>query len=119
MGLYGYGELDDYGTYTIVCADSLEEATEIIKKDEFSRFKDKLSDADEYKICEDGGKRRNGYWDKYLHFKEKGYYSMDEKSLYEAFCKNEFGKDMWCLLNPNKPYKVVDLKTNVWHGETA
>ena len=117
--LFGYGDLHDYGDYIIVAAENIEEATEIIKKEQFKVFLERLEDDRKSVIFNEDGTPANGCAMAYLYSKDKGYYDMSQKELYEAFCQNEFGKYLIGFDQRKKVYKVEDLGTNIWHGEFA
>ena len=116
--LFGYGNLRGYGSYRLVVANDIKEATELIKKDVFKDFKEKIAWYKETAHIRNG-KALNGCGDMFLYCNKNGYYDMDDDSLFEAFSKNEFGKDLFLIESEKKPFKVTDLHTNIWRGETA
>lgn len=119
VSLYAYGDFDNYGNYIIVCANNINEATDIIKKEQFKEFKNFLKKAKKGKLIDKNGKPLNGLAETFIYCKNKNYYSMDNNTLFDVFCENEFGKDLWRMECCKKIYHTINLKTNVWHGEFA
>ena len=116
--LFGYGNLKSYGHYCIVAADDINEATTLIQSEIFKEFKNHLLFNKENALF-DGDTALNGCADIFLYCERKGYYDMDDDELFDAFCKNEFGKDLFLLELDEKTFEITDLKTNVWNGEFA
>lgn len=117
--LFGYGNLKRYGGYCIVVAEDIEEATEMIQKEIFKTFKEILFWNKDNAHFDRKGEALNGCAEMYGYCNKKGYYDMNDEALFDAFCKNEFGKDLFCIESDEKPFEVTDLNTNVWKGEWA
>lgn len=116
--LFGYGYLKDYGEYYLVAAENIDEATELLQKEIFKDFKEEIETYKESARFENG-EAINGCAELFMYCEKNGYYEMSDDELFDAFCKNEFGKSLYNIMNPNKTFKVTDLGTSVWRGESA
>ena len=116
--LYGYGYLEGYGDYYLVAAENIDEATVLLQKEVFKDFKRWINCARNGANFENG-KAVNGFAEIFIYCEENGYFGMDDDTLFESFCKNEFGKDVSCFSHDVKRFNVTDLGTGVWRGETA
>lgn len=117
--LFGYGNLQNYGQYYIVMAKSIDEATKILQEKIYKAFKQMIFDYKDKAHFDKNGNALNGCADIFLYCDKKGYYDMNDDELFNAFCENEFGKDLFCLELDKKVYKVIALNTNIWRGEWA
>ena len=115
--LYGYGYLEGYGDYYLVAAENIDEATVLLQKEVFKEFKRWINCARNGATFENS-KAVNGYAEMLSYCEENGYLGMDDDTLFESFCKNEFGKDVSWFNHDVKRFKVTDLGTGVWRGET-
>jgi hypothetical protein len=106
--LFGCGDLNDYGEYTLVVADSKEMAYELLSKFLFEKWKKHIYEYKENSHFDSNGKPLNGCAYETIENTEKGFFQMNDEQLF-AHYKNELFKIE----------EVVDLKTNVWDDEHA
>ena len=111
--LFGVGDSDgvltgsDYGDYTLVVADSIESAYEILLPKYFENWKENLQNNKRNAHFNAEGKALNGCAEMFLEDKEKGYYNMTDKELLDVY------KEKFPISH------VEDLQTNVWDGSNS
>lgn len=106
--LFGYGNLNSYGEYMLVVANSKEMAYELLSKDNFITWKEEIYWNKEHSIFDKEGKPLNGCAYSTLKNKNNGLFEMDDKTLFSYFINNIFST-----------YDIVDLKTNIWNDNHA
>ena len=103
--LWGHGELEDYGEYSLAVADSKEMAYKILSENGFNSWKKKIYWNKENSHFDKDGNPLNGCADKTLEYEAKGFFTMTDEELFNYY-KNLFTID-----------EVVDLQTNLWVDE--
>ena len=106
--LFGCGDLAPYGDYHLAVADSIEKAYEILSKKKYNEWKKDIDICKENSHFDKDGKPLNGSACYTLAYEKEGLFDMNNEELFHYYTTNVFPIN-----------KVIDLKTNLWHGEWA
>lgn len=106
--LFGFGDLHDYGDYTLVVAETKEEAREMLLRNNFIFWLEDVIDY-ENEVNMVGNNVSSYVLEQYSNFNKDGVYEMTDEQLFDYY------KEHYSIEDD----KIVDLKTRVWNGENA